>query len=150
MINDTINVTGALHIILRDKDGNIKQELNVKNLVVALGKNLIASRFSSNTPLIPSHMAVGTNAASPIAGNTILGAEITDSRVALATAGGNVVDNTITYTGNFGAGVGTGAITEAGIFNDSTAGTMVCRTSFAVVNKDAADTLGISWNVTIA
>jgi hypothetical protein len=150
MINDSVNITGTLNIILRDKDGNVKQEINTKNLVVAVGKNLIASRFSSNSNSVPTHMAVGTNSASPIAGNTTLGTEIGGSRVALAVSGGTVVNNTITYTASFGAGVGTGAITEAGIFNDVTTGTMLCRTSFAPVNKDVADTLGISWNVTIS
>jgi len=49
----------------------------------------------------------------------------------------------------FGAGVGTGAVTEAGIFNASSAGTMLCRTTFSVINKAAADTLGITWTVTV-
>lgn len=150
MINDMIKVTGDLNIVLRDIDGNIKQEIKTNNLVVAVGKNLIASRFSSNSPAVPSHMAVGTNAASPIAGNTALGAEISASRVALAATGGVVVGNMITYVANFGTGVGTGAITEAGIFNASTVGVMSCRTTFAAVNKDVSDTLEISWNVTIS
>lgn len=150
MINDTIKVTGNLNIVLRDKDGNIKQSINRDNLVVAVGKNLIASRFASNTASVPTHMAVGTNAASPIAGNTTLGAELGGSRVALTVSGGTVVSNTITYSASFGAGIGTGAITEAGIFNASTAGTMICRTSFGVVNKDVSDTLGIDWNITIS
>lgn len=150
MINDTINVTGKLNIILSDKDGNIKQEINTNNLVVSVGKNLIASRFSSNTDGVPTHMALGTSAVSPIAGDISLGSELSGSRVGLVTSGGVVVGNTITYTASFGAGVGTGAVTEAGIFNASSSGTMICRTSFGVVNKDVSDTLGISWNITIS
>lgn len=75
--------------------------------------------------------------------------------------------NTITYACTFLPGVGTGAIVEAGIFNDSTpsateadnagsyasaitGGTMLCRTTFAVVNKGADDTMSITWTVTIS
>jgi hypothetical protein len=50
----------------------------------------------------------------------------------------------------FGAGVATGAITEAGVFNALTAGTMLCRTVFSVINKGALDTLVITWKVTVA
>jgi hypothetical protein len=50
----------------------------------------------------------------------------------------------------FGAGQSTGAVTEAGIFNDATAGTMLCRTVFDVINKGALDTLVITWKVAVA
>jgi len=41
-------------------------------------------------------------------------------------------------------------LTEAGIFNASTSGNMLCRTKFDVVNKSATDTLAITWVVTIS
>jgi hypothetical protein len=50
----------------------------------------------------------------------------------------------------FPAGTGTGAITEAGILNAASAGILLCRTTFSVINKGAADTLGITWTVTVA
>jgi len=51
-----------------------------------------------------------------------------------------------------GAGVGTGAITEAGIFNVVTQNTtdLICVSSFAAVNKGADDSLVITWTVTFA
>ena len=45
---------------------------------------------------------------------------------------------------------GTGAITEAGIFNASTGGDMFARTKFAVVNKGAADSMTITWTITVS
>ena len=51
---------------------------------------------------------------------------------------------------SFIAVVSTGAITEAGIFNALTAGTMLCRTTFPVVNKAAGDSIVITWVVTIS
>ena len=48
------------------------------------------------------------------------------------------------------AGTGTGAVVEAGVLNASSGGTLLCRTVFAVVNKGAADTLKITWTVTVA
>jgi hypothetical protein len=92
-----------------------------------------------------SHMAVGAGTAPAAAGNTALGTEL--GRVALGST--TATNNQVSYVASFGAGVGTGAVTEAGLFNASTGGTMLCRTVFSVVNKEAADTMSITWTVTI-
>jgi hypothetical protein len=91
-------------------------------------------------------MAVGADTAAAAAGNTILGSEL--GRVALAST--NVSTNTITYVATFPAGTGTGGVTEAGIFNASSAGTLLCRTVFPVVNKQSGDSMTITWTVTVS
>lgn len=149
MIEDTTKATGELEIILRDAEGNIKESRTVPNLVVTVGRGVIASRLTGVATAVMSHMAVGTNATAAVAANTTLGVEIAASRTALTTAGGVATANQVAYTTTFAAGVGTGAITEAGIFNAATAGSMLCRTTFAVVNKDVGDSLTINWAVTI-
>ena len=55
-----------------------------------------------------------------------------------------------TYVGTFPAGTGTGAVTEAGILNASSGGTLLCRTEFNVVNKGASDAMTITWTVTVS
>jgi len=149
MIQDKVKTTGELQIVLRDAEGNIKEQRTVPNLVVTIGKTVIASRLTGASTVVMSHMAIGTNAVAPVAANTTLGLEVAASRVALATAGGVAASNQVTYTATFAAGVGTGAITEAGVFNAASAGSMLCRTVFGVVNKDAGDSLSIVWVVTI-
>ena len=94
-----------------------------------------------------THMAVGTGSTAAAAGNTALETQL-GSRVALTST--TVTSNSTAYVATFGAGVGTGALTEAGIFNASTSGTMLCRTLFAVINKGAADTMTITWTITIS
>ena len=144
-MEEFLKATGKLDIILKDSDGNIKQELHVPNLVVTVGKNFIASRMVGTTSPVMSHMAIGTNATAPVSANTTLGTEV--ARVALSSA--TATANTVSYSATFPAGTGTGAITEAGIFNAASSGTLLCRTTFAVVNKSASDVLTINWNVTI-
>jgi len=145
MLHDSIILTGALKIVLADAEGNIKDELEVPNLVVDVGKNFIASRMIGTTDDIMSHMAIGTGTTSPAGGDTTVESEV--GRVALTS---NVrTDNAIAYVATFPAGTGTGAITEAGILNDSTGGILLCRTTFSVINKGAADTLGITWTVSV-
>lgn len=145
MLQDSLKVTGAVAIKVFDKNGNIKQEQLIKNLVVSTGKEFIASRMVG-TPTEMSHMAIGAGTSSASAGDTALGSEL--GRVALATdtSSGAVV----TYTANFPAGTGTGAVTEAGIFNAASGGTMLCRTVFAVVNKGVDDGMSITWQITVS
>jgi beta-xylosidase len=145
MLNDNLKVTGEVAITVFDKDGNVKQKQSIKNLVVSAGRDFIASRMVG-TPTAMSHMAVGSGAVAAALANTALGAEL--GRVTLATNTSSV--NVVTYTANFPAGTGTGALTEAGVFNASSAGTMLCRTVFAVVNKGADDAMSITWQVTVS
>jgi hypothetical protein len=129
MINDLIKVTGELKITVTNPEGNVKQEVVVPNLVVTTGKNLIASRLKDTTDAAMSHMAIGTGSTAAAAGDTALGSEA--GRVALTST--TVTTNSVAYVASFGAGTGTGAITEAGLLNASSGGTLLCRTVFSVI-----------------
>jgi hypothetical protein len=145
MFQENLKVTGAVAIKVFDKNGVLKQEQNIKNLVVTSGKEFIAAAMVG-TPTQMSHMAVGAGTSAAAAGDTNLGSEL--GRVALTsdTSSGAVV----TYVGDFPASTGTGAVTEAGLFNDPTGGVMLCRTVFAVVNKGADDAMSITWQITVS
>jgi len=134
-----------MRIELRDADGNIKEIRNVHNTVTTAGKNGIMDQIIlSPTLLKPTYMELGTS--TPAA--TLLGAYISGSRVALSSK--DRVNNIVTMVGDWGTGVGTGAITEAGIFDVVTQNTvnMWCSASFAVITKGANDTLKITWTLT--
>jgi len=146
MFTESIIVKGNLEIILLDENGIQKDYRQVKNLVVAVGKDTIASRMVGNTTAIMSHMAVGSSNTAAATSQTALGGEL--GRVALTSS--TRAANTITYVGTFPAGTGTGSIVEAGILNASANGNLLCRTVFGVVTKAAGDTIVITWNVTVA
>jgi hypothetical protein len=146
-INDTITMKGRLNIVLTGPDGEVKENREVDNLVVTVGKNFIASRMKDATATAMTHMEVGTSTQAAAVGDTALITAVGSSRVTLAST--TVTNNAVAYAATFPAGTGTGALTEAGLFNASTAGTMLCRTVFSVINKGAADTLGITWTVTV-
>mgnify|MGYP001626670600 FL=1 len=145
MIQDSIKVTGELKITVTNPNGNVTQETVIPNLVVTSGKDYIAERMKDATTTAMSHMAIGTGSTAAAAGDTTLGTEA--GRVALTST--TVTANAVAYVATFGAGTGSGAITEAGLFNASSSGDMLCRTVFSVINKGAADTLGITWTVTV-
>ena len=146
MVNDQVPVTGQVKLVLIGPDGKTKQT-EVSNLVVTAGKGYIASRMKDASATAMSHMAVGTTNTAAAAGDTTLAAEVSLSRTALTST--NVSTNVVTYACTFAAGTGTGALVEAGIFNASSSGTMLCRTVFSVINKGASDSLLVTWTVTV-
>jgi hypothetical protein len=144
--NEQLKATGSLRVVVTGKDGQVKEEHDFKNLVVTVGKNFVASRMVGTASAVMSHMAIGEDDTAAAAGDTALGSEV--GRVSLASA--TATDNVVTYTATFPAGTGTGAIVEAGILNAASAGTLLCRTVFAVVNKGADDAMSVTWTVTIS
>jgi len=149
MIEENLKLTGQLNIVLRDKDGNVKDSRELKNLVVTTGLAYIASRMVGTAQDVMSHMALGSGQTAAAAGQTDL-VSMLGSRVALTSTNIGGSGNTqVVYTASFSAGASTGAVTEAGIFNAATSGSMLCRTVFPVVNKAADDTMAITWTITL-
>lgn len=146
LLHEEIKMIGKLDIVVTGPDGKVKQTLSVPNLVVTTGKQYIASRMAGTAAGVMSHMAIGTGSATPVVGDTTLGSEA--GRVAMSSFTAST--NTVTGSANFPAGTGTGALTEAAMLNSSTNGTMLCRTTFPVVNKAAGDSIAINWTVTVS
>lgn len=146
MIIDGLKAKGTLDIIVRGPDGNIKDEKKVENLIVDTGLDYIASRMNGTSENVMSHMAVGTGSTAAAAADTTLGTELDRNALTSTT----VTDNAIAYVCSWAAGDGTGSLTEAGLFNASSAGTMLCRTVFGTVTKSADDSMTITWTITVS
>lgn len=146
-LHDQVLPRANVRVELFDKDGNLKEWREVHNLVVTAGKNHIADQLSSSpSQAAMSHMEVGTGTTAPAAGDTALQTALDRNALTSRTDSTNVV----TYVGDWAAGDATHtAITEAGIFNNSTGGTMLNRATFTAINKGASDTLKITWTVTV-
>ena len=151
MLDDSLKTKGLVQVQLLDAAGNVKETREIPNLVVNSGLAYIASRIKDSTATAMSHMGVGSGSVAAAAADTSLGTQL--GRVALDSTSlvtTSATNDAVQYVATFAAGTGTGAITEAGIFNAASAGTMLCRTVFAVINKGALDTLVITWKVTVA
>ena len=140
MVNDNLTLTGALVI---SKNDVVVQRTN--NLVVTAGKNWVADRMN-NAKAVMTHMALGTGTNAAAVGDTTLQTEIDRNALTSTT----VSTNTIAYGCTWAAGDGTGAITEAGLFDAASTGDMLARTVFSVVNKGASDSITITWTITIS
>lgn len=138
---ENLNLVGEVKVLL-----NNKVVVEKKNLIVQVGKNYLASAVinSVSTPWVA--MAIGTGTTAANVSDTALQTEI--SRAAFTSS--SVSTNVVSLSNTYAAGTGTGAITEAGIFTNSTSGgTMLSHVVFSAVNKGASDTLTINWTITV-
>ena len=142
LVSSGFTVRGHVSITLTDADGRVKQ-VEKANTVTIEGKYGLADNIlASPTKGKPTHMAIGTG--SPAA--NALGTELDRNALTSKTR----LNAVVTMVGDWAAGDGTGAITEAGLFDASSSGNAWCTASFSVINKAASDTLSITWTLTVS
>jgi hypothetical protein len=164
---ETSEVTGLVVVTLIDKNGNIKSQQAVKNLITDAGDQYHVTRIASAVvPLAPADatkvtgmkLGTGTTAASKAGAGAALVTYLTGTNVAFDTGFpttqnlGSGLGWTVTYQTTFVAGVGThAALTEVVLVNDaasnatSTAANTIARVVFTATPKGATDTLAIAW-----
>lgn len=150
MINEKLSMRGDVSLVLRGPDGQIKDQREIKNLVVNTGLAFAISRMVGTAKAVMSHMALGSGTTAAAAGNTDLESMLGSREDLDSTTIAGANNEQVVYVSSFEPGDATGAVTEAGIFNAASGGDMLCRTVFAVVNKAANDSLTVTWTITLA
>lgn len=155
-MNSGYKLKGELTLTVKDASGKIKDSRHITNKIVMTGCNMIASALSGEIARnestmigIPTHIACGDGMAIPTVNDVALEHEL--ARVPFD-INPKRDGNSVTFQATFGPGVPNAdntTMTEVGIFNAETNGTMLNRATFAVVNKSVDDTVIINWVVTV-
>jgi hypothetical protein len=151
MLNENMKAKGELFIKLFSEDGLVKDERHIKNLVVNGGLEHITTRLVGTGQGVMTHMAIGTtNTAAAGAQTALLGEVFRKSFSSSAQATTTTTNDAVEFQATFGPSEPGSAqgIVEAGLFNDPSAGNMLARTVFSVINKETTDTLAITWKIT--
>lgn len=125
---------------------------NVSNLITNAGRGLISGLINgSGAPAAATYVAVGTGATAANATDTTLQTETATSGLSRAAGTASLVTTSVTndtaqVTKTFSVS-GTVAVTEAGLLNASSSGTLLCRQVFSAVNVVNGDSLQITWKV---
>jgi len=138
-----MGIKGECHIELFGPDSKLKEERIIHNLVTTIGDIHVADAMSDIGEAVLGWIATGTGSGQG-AGDAGLATSLNRKALTSTTQAGNDV----IFVGDWAAGVGSGAITEAGIFLGDNNTSMNYYADFAVVTKGAADTLEITWTVT--
>ena len=144
MIHEGVRAAGLVSIY--DASGAL---VHSSNTVLTFGKEWIAQRCTGEVSSLVTHIALGSDAAPVVVGDTGLKAEV--GRVPVIAPGAVTPANraVIRYEAVFARGVCVGALTEAGLFTAASAGTCVARTVFPVKDKGPYDIFTVVWEITI-
>jgi len=148
-----LKVIGELTIVCKDKSGRIKARRKVKNVITNTGKASMAGLLLADvTEPAYDYVAIGTGTTPAAATDTALEFETHREAGTGTLTTVNVTNDTAQLVAIFSGYTGTEAVTEAGMFNDPTAGDMLCRQTFAAINVDwgAGDSIEITWRVTFS
>lgn len=148
MVKSHVQIKTNVCIELFNAEGVCISREEKPNLVVNVGLNFMANALIANSTSPFVAVAVGTSGTAPAAGDTTLGAEV--GRVAFTSA--TQTGATDVIVANFAAGVGTGTLQEAGIFNSVTAnaGTLFSHLTFSAITKASTDSLQITWTLVMS
>lgn len=149
---------GNVDIVLYDEFGAIKDERHIDNLIVDAGVEGVASRIaphdgSINPSSAYNYIALGIGATAVDAADTELASELPTglnyARLQDTTAQYSDSTKKLVLSVTFPPDQATGALRESGIFNAATDGDMLARQTFDEITKASADTLTITWTITL-
>ena len=146
---DKMGMKGKINLV-HFRGGMPFDERDVDNLVVTTGKAGAAGLFCGEKTDFFEYLAIGTGTTSPAAGNTSLTAIAGARASATVSLGTTTVANDtaqLVATFNFNAAT---AITEAGIFDASTNGTLATHATFSPINVASGDSLQLTYKVAFA
>lgn len=115
------------------------------NLVTKAGVDFVFDTVFGSNVTHMNYIAVGTGTTAVANTQTALVSQLLRKSASYSHSAGT---NLATVTATFNAGEATGAITEAGIFSASSAGSMFDRVVFPVINKGANDTYTATFEIT--
>jgi hypothetical protein len=157
MVNQGAKLNGWIKIDHFDSDGHLIETVETPNALTNSGFAEVAGLFCSDQSgsyTAFDYIAVGTGTTAATATDTELETEETQNGLTRAATTGtlvqvNVADDTAQFVKSFSV-TGSVAVTESGVFNDASAGTMLCRQTFSAINVADGDTLQLTWKVTVA
>lgn len=164
---DKSAIKGVIRYTLFDKDGNIKQQGETRNIVTNQGDDYYVDRLSDAGGGTAKQFSLGTGTATVGKSDTWVSGYFSNNGTAIAGSGAVAVtthptagsENTLRYTGTFVPGYATqDGISRIGLSNMAPAadgnGTPNATTTFFIahgtitptVNKGASDSLVVTWD----
>jgi hypothetical protein len=146
-----IKLRGAIQMALLDPDGRVVMERKFENLAVTVGRAWILGQLETvnqATAQTISYLAIGSVTTAPTTADTALGAEVTRANIlTFVTTGLTVSPPSWQAQVSFATNVANTTLAEVGLFNSSTAGTMIAHATFTSFVKATSNTLAISYTL---
>ena len=150
-VKGRFSITENVTITVIGKDGVIKDERFISNLITNAGFAGMASRCNGDgAEAVFTYIAVGTGNTAAAVGDTTLETELAADGLSRAAGTASrkttdVTNDTASLTKTFTV-TGTQAVVESGVLNAASSGTLLSRQVFAAVNVVDGDSLQITWD----
>ena len=151
-MGDYIKLRGSIELVRHNAlTGEELDRREIKNTVVTAGRRWILESIHSGgggTTQTIQQLAFGTSVTAPATGDTALGNE--NVRKAIASFDtAELTSNPPSWQAQVTLATDEGNTTlgEVGLFNSSSAGTMLNRATFATIDKDTSNTLAVSMTI---
>lgn len=147
--NENVKAAGLVEYKLFDGSGKLKEVRVVPNLITNDGFDFICDAMgkAASRPAVMDYIAIGSSSTAASASQSALISQLFRKSATYTHTGGTKI---YTLDVTFTAGEGTGAVQESGMFNAATGGNMLNRQTFPVINKGAADSLQVTWQITLS
>ena len=151
-IKENTGVRGIITIEHKDKEGKLKKKVKIDNTITNTGLAAIAGLAGNvGSQVAFTYLAVGTGTTASAVTDTALETEITDSGLARAAA--TVTRETTTVTNDTlqlvytWTASGAKNVSEAGMFNDASAGIMLGHQVFTALPIISSDILKFTYQI---
>lgn len=143
-------IIGRWTTYLYGPNGELKSVQDGPNVVTTTGKDALAkflnSAVAGASSFTAKYVAIGTGLTAETAADTALNTEVIRTTGTVS----YITSQIYQVKATFATGSGTGAITEYGLFDSSSAGVMYARYTKSVINKGANDTLTVIAQITLS
>lgn len=149
-MKDSFCIKGKVKIEVFNSNGELKEEQSFDNLVTTAGKNFIARKLVDqvDSERIFS-IGIGSGSTAANVADTELETELANVENSYNIYDELAANKTVHLT-RFGQGVGTGTISEVGLFTNADPKVLVCRAIVGTpIVKDADEIINISWELTV-
>jgi len=154
-MRDRFRLRGEIELILKNKKGEVKKRVKIKNVITNVGKAQVAGLINGVVTSPFRYVAIGTGTTAPSASDTALDNEIARKTGSTSRATTNVSNDTAVVEATFSSAdglSGSSNVAEAGLFDAASGGNMLARQTFSAipVNWDGGDTLTIRWRIIVS
>lgn len=149
-VKDTLMAKIALYgIRIPHLTGRWVRNMQIANLVTDAGKAGVASRINgAGSEAVFDYIAIGTGTTAAASGDTSLQTETHREQATASRTTTDVTDDTSTLVNTFNFS-SSNAITESGVLNSNTGGTLLCRQVFSAINVADGDSLQVTWDIDV-
>ena len=152
-MEDGLRLRGVFEVLVRDSEGVVKDKRVVPNIITTAGLTSVSALMTYDVGDTGfDYLAIGTGTAAAAVTQTTLvgeayrigGANVTGTQVTTTKP-----NDTMQLVGTL-TSTATHAIVECGVFNAAAAGTLLARQVFSAINVVSADSIQVTYKVSVA